>query len=800
MIFNKGRFFAHLFKLRYLMKEIGNKNSKKFAGIKGRVMPFGFLSVILLFHLINNYIWLKLDNTYLLFDSHNHFLFSLRALEGIKNNIIPILPYSRWHGLFTGYLTSPFYLFFGSSQDAGAMINSTIFLTILVLSTYGIGKKLLNEKAGILSAFILTMYPLIFNQLRVYMLDIPLTAMVTLSIFLLLLTENFANKKYSLLFAVSAGLGMLTKFNFLGFIAGPLSIVLYKAFSAPEKETKLRFRQKGNILIIFFLATAILLPFYMLKFREIFARIYACSWFHVSKYYPGLSFPSLMHEWLSIGWRFILWFIKDSINNSVTFLFFCAFLIGLPVFFMKKTCERNILLLWALLPLFCLSFIFHYPAIDRYIMPILPPIAIISGLGITSIRYAKLRRIIISLLILIGCFQYFAISYNMRLLPEKLELPPSKGFFLFNRKIAMNYRYSSHGFSYPSLVNWRSEEILNEIVKDRANPKHKRTVFFISAIPQVYEPIVYLNFLKKYQLVINAIFLQEEELYKDRDSPIYMLLSADYVIMKKEEKFENTIPPFAKERIKETRELFKQNVAMFSLMREFKLEDGSTLLIFKRKEEYAKITRWPLEFYFRSGVTKLYYNGVEVTNNLGLETLFNYGGETYSSAQAIWGAKRVGDKRIIATARWRGLPFSQEWEFDIRNSKSIGWKVTMDAPKKVDIKDRVSALALSEMYKEWLMPPGKSKISYENTFIFKKIILPQSIYDYVGVCGFKKMHLPTIVFQPTVGQFKVTPIMQWRNNLRIIKFIATDTKTASSPRNKNFSFFSGDIIIEDDEY
>lgn len=783
------------------MKE--SKLEKKMVGQRKVLVPITLIAIIM-FHLINNYIWLKLDNTYLLYDSHWHFLFSLRVFDEIKNHFLPILSnifadfiYHRWHGIFVAYVTAPFYFIFGTSQDAGVMINSAIFLSALVFSTYGIGKVLFDRKSGILAAFILTMYPLIFNHLRIYMLDLPLTAIITLSIYLLLLTDNFTKKKYSFLFAISVGLGMLTKFSFAGFIAGPLFLTLYRAFISNQREKNIRMIQKKNLLIVFFIIVAISFAFYKLKFWEVLARIYGCSWLYAIRYYPNYSFLSLIHRWLTAGKDFLFWCIEDMINNSLSFLFFFLFIVSLPTFIRKKINNKNILYLWVFLPLLFLSLLFHYPDINRYIMPIMPAMAIISGIGIINIKYIKARQIIILLILLLGCFQYFAISYNIGFIPERLAISSSNKIFLFNRIFGSNYRNKLQASPSPSRVNWKSEAILNEIMKTSGNSKHKISIFFISAIPHIYEPIAYLAFLKKLPIIINVVSLAEEGSYKDTASTIYMITMSDYVVMRKEEKFNIEFPPFVKTRIQEARELLGRSISDFNLMREFKLEDDSTLFLFKRKEDYKKIGRGPLELYFRAGVTKLYCNNEEVTRDLGLETLFDYDGKQYSSAQAIWNVENIGYDKIIATARWDDLPFYQKWEFQFHNSKSLSWRVIMRAPGKTEIKNRVSALVLSEKYKEWLSGGVRNKFSNENIFLFKKIVLPES-KSYIGVSGVKKNKLPKILFQPEANQFKIIPIIKWRKNLRIIEFIAKDMANGSLLPVGDFNFFSGNIIIGED--
>jgi hypothetical protein len=56
---------------------------------KKNTLAFLLLSLIILFHLFSNLIWLKLDKTYLANDAHHHFLLSLNVFDALKENIFP---------------------------------------------------------------------------------------------------------------------------------------------------------------------------------------------------------------------------------------------------------------------------------------------------------------------------------------------------------------------------------------------------------------------------------------------------------------------------------------------------------------------------------------------------------------------------------------------------------------------------------------------------------------------------------------------------------------------------------------
>ena len=279
------------------------------------------LAIIILFHIINTFIWLKIDRSYLKLDAWGHYRYSLEVYDFLKGFVHFQFPLSaiepiRRHGVLVGLVTAPFYFIFGSAQDTAVMINCSIFLPILVFSVYGIGKKLLNRQAGLLAVFILTSYPIIFNNLRIYMLDLPLTSMVALGLYFLIASDNFSDRKNSLLFGLSLGLGLLTKFNYIAFIIGPLFFVLYRTF---KQKSVLSKRKIKNIVYLAAIAFFLCLAFYLVKYNEILQRIYELSNICIFKNHR-FAFSGFLSQVLFSTLKYLEMLIKEGIS----FLFLIA--------------------------------------------------------------------------------------------------------------------------------------------------------------------------------------------------------------------------------------------------------------------------------------------------------------------------------------------------------------------------------------------------------------------------------------------------------------------------------------------
>ena len=88
--------------------------------LKRGSVPYFLLFLLWLVLLVNNYIWLTLDATYLTYDAHRHFLVSLKILDAFQDFspqlLHRILQATQLHPPLVGVFTAPFYFLFGASQ------------------------------------------------------------------------------------------------------------------------------------------------------------------------------------------------------------------------------------------------------------------------------------------------------------------------------------------------------------------------------------------------------------------------------------------------------------------------------------------------------------------------------------------------------------------------------------------------------------------------------------------------------------------------------------------------------------
>jgi 4-amino-4-deoxy-L-arabinose transferase-like glycosyltransferase len=202
---------------------------------------------LVVFHIYSNWVFVSTQVTILGWDRPAHLVRTL-----IYNDILQVVNIRSlfealtwsWNRPPLSHLAAvPLYRLFGVSTDVALMTNC-IFVTMLVFSVYGIGKRLFSRKAGLLAAFLVSTYPILFSISRMPYVDYTLTAMVALSIYLLVVGEGFRHRSASLLLGLVMGLGILTKWPFVAFAGGSIAYMAIR--SGALKDLKRAITAKGD--------------------------------------------------------------------------------------------------------------------------------------------------------------------------------------------------------------------------------------------------------------------------------------------------------------------------------------------------------------------------------------------------------------------------------------------------------------------------------------------------------------------------------------------------------------------------
>lgn len=542
-----------------------NKQLVNFFRLIRQILLFQKNEIILillwLFHVVNNYVWLKLDTYPLIWDGSAHFLESIQIYDILQklsiNSYWKIITVNRGeYPYFISLVTEIFYNFVGRSEDAGIFINGGLFLAILIFTVFGITKKIDSKKSGLFAAFLVTTYPIIFGHSRVFMYDLPLIAMVCLSVYTFLLTDNLKKRSCSLLFGVTMGLGMLTKIVFPFFIFSALFYYIYKGFLNVafdiKKKTKAHSRQAMNFMLALSIGIILASTWYIPNFSHLVKSLIALPAYG-EVHPPVFSADSLFY------------YLFALINYQISFFGFLVFIIGLLLFIKKKIKNRLLLICWLLIPYFTFSFI-YYKSI-RYILPYLPPIAIISSIGILNIQHRKLRSLAVTIIILVSLLQYYSYSFGIKYMPPTLTTTVAgKVIFLFNQKGSENAMEQHRA---PLKQDWKTTEILNTISKFLVEANAQSlNVFIIPDDPRIHSPLISLAYIKR-----KPIYFAVGSRENIANSKADLVITKDGNWM---------VPPYFMEKINQSVKWFEENIGKFTLIKKINLPDNSNLLIYKQ--------------------------------------------------------------------------------------------------------------------------------------------------------------------------------------------------------------------------
>ena len=260
----------------------------------------------------------------------------------------------------------------GDSVTALTMANLP-FVTLLVASMYGLGRSLHSRTAGLLAAGLVCAYPIVFSASREFMIELSLLSFTAMSALCLVLSDRFVRRAPTVLFGVSAGLALLTKFTFVLFVAGPLMVQTVR-FILDSLHGRLTASETRRAFISLGLAA-------------LAALALAALWYFPNRH----SFIATLRWIINLesigGSRFsgesILYYPRALIWEQVGPALFAVFLFGMVRMGAIRGWKRAVLFVWiASIYALCTLASFKMPHND---IGIVLPIALVSAIGLSSL-------------------------------------------------------------------------------------------------------------------------------------------------------------------------------------------------------------------------------------------------------------------------------------------------------------------------------------------------------------------------------------------------------------------------------
>ncbi len=432
------------------------------------------LFLIILLAVISNFTWLLLDKQPPEGNGLQDLLPAIEFYHYLKDNGItsffkaplfavypPLVPWSY----------ALFYLIFGTAMQLELMVNS-IYLGIMLLSVYGIGKYMASEKVGLLASFIVSSFPSVIALSRLIYAEFNLMCLTTLTVYLLLKSEYFTSRKYSVLLGISLALVALTKWEFPPMLIGPFMLVFYQAkskFSNTPYKTKL-FNFSLSLLLGFILSSFWYIP----NFRNVYWRLF------VNPNESVVSFAGLFPHKSLLSLNNLCFYLVSLINNHIFLVYSFLLILVLLYALIKFLIYRNklkipynimVLILWVVIPY--IAFTFVKIKGESHVIAMLPPIAIVLSMWIYRLK-GIIRKLVLIMVILYGLSLHAHPFYNPPLLGQinhaKFTLNYSENKLHFKPYLAKHSNevifWPTKGFAPPDDRDWKIGEVLSFIRDD----------------------------------------------------------------------------------------------------------------------------------------------------------------------------------------------------------------------------------------------------------------------------------------------------------------------------------------------
>jgi hypothetical protein len=115
---------------------------------------------------------------------------------------------------------------FGYSVDGPVLAMDFVFIPLLAVGCYGLGRHVAGPRGGLISVGFVLGAPLVLEQSHSFLVDLPMTSMLAAGLWLLVRSDRFADPRSAALAGVALGLGFLCKQTLPFYAAGAVVVLL----------------------------------------------------------------------------------------------------------------------------------------------------------------------------------------------------------------------------------------------------------------------------------------------------------------------------------------------------------------------------------------------------------------------------------------------------------------------------------------------------------------------------------------------------------------------------------------------
>lgn len=364
--------------------------------------------LLVAFWAVGNIVWLALDDTPPVWDPAFHIMDAICASEAISqldvgrllmlqedNTFYPPL----WH-VVAGILM----LLLGKSVDV-AIVANLLFTPAIVFGIYYTAKQLFDRRVGLFAACVGALLPGLWGISRTAYTDFALAAMVTLFVALILVPNALHRRRLCAALGLVFGFGMLTKWTFVVYVAGPFLLMVARYIVSvirPTESPGLCRTSPKNLVICLLLfsltAGAICLPWYVPNLANMMG------------YASRVDMEFMKQDPSRTALRLSKYYLQRLISDQLLLPCFLLAIVG-GVLSIKKKKSMASLLSWIAVPI--MFFAASHFRDHRYMTPILPAFAVLVGVTLRWLFKRRWPRVAAAVLVLLLFAQWLVVSYGV---------------------------------------------------------------------------------------------------------------------------------------------------------------------------------------------------------------------------------------------------------------------------------------------------------------------------------------------------------------------------------------------------
>jgi len=192
-----------------------------------RPFPWRPIAAILALLAVSDAVWLARDTRPPRWDESVHLLAAEKIRQAPPGQELAVAMSEPFYPPLVPALGAGIAMVFGPSDDAYAA-TMLVFLAVLVAATYGVAAREFGVTAGLLAAALTGASPLMTRETHLFLLDIPLAAMVMLTIWFVT-ADGLATTGRACGAGAVAGLAQLTKWTAIIYLIAPVAAMALRA-------------------------------------------------------------------------------------------------------------------------------------------------------------------------------------------------------------------------------------------------------------------------------------------------------------------------------------------------------------------------------------------------------------------------------------------------------------------------------------------------------------------------------------------------------------------------------------------